>query len=768
MKKIIFIICFMALMAPGMAQYTAIISGVVTDSATGNPIAGKDVSILTDSSSGFFYSNVVPTNTSGYYVDSIWLPFMWHQTFTVSVLDCHGILHHDTCSATMSNPSKVINFSICQSDTSSCDAEFTYNADSLTPQTIYFTDQSSGNIAQWSWDFGDGTPPVVITYPSNPDVIHTYAGANLSYIVCLTVHGNDTTCDDVQCSPVYIGGGNGCNAGFTFAPDSTVFPTAIQFTDTSSGNIALWSWDFGDGNTTVINYPNNPDVVHTYAVANLTYNVCLTVQGNDSSCYDIQCSPVYVGGGTGCDADFTFTPDSAVYLTTIQFTDVSSGNIIGWSWNFDDPASGTNNFSSLQNPAHAFSAPGTYNVCLTVQGSDSSCYDIQCSLVYVKGDSGCEASFTFTPDSAVYLTAVQFTDLSSGNITSWSWNFDDPASGINNVSSGQNPIHVFSAPGIYDVCLTIQCDSTLSTWCTPVTVLDSSSFYNVYGQVFAGNFPLVSGLALICSLDTTGGFNPYIDMSIIDTNGVYYFTMVPDGNYYILAIPLDSNNYLPTYYGDVINWEDAILIQLGNPSNPYNIHLVQAGELSAGPGSISGQIASGSLRTGMTDKIVMFLNDGTGSTVSFNQVSSSGSFGFPSLQYGEYYLYPELAGCTGDLIMIELTAQNPTATVNLTFTGNSILGTEEKDPPTITGISNLYPNPADMEAFLDVTVNKTTGLRLGLYNLSGRCVKEIFFKVTPGTNRLTIPVNQLFPGLYTLRIISDQGLSESRKLMISK
>lgn len=47
-----------------------------------------------------------------------------------------------------------------------------------------------------------------------------------------------------------------------------------------------------------------------------------------------------------------------------------------------------------------------------------------------------------------------FTDTSTGSPTSWSWNFGDPASGANNTSALQNPIHTFSAAGNYVVSLT--------------------------------------------------------------------------------------------------------------------------------------------------------------------------------------------------------------------------------------------------------------------------------------------------------------------------
>ena len=53
---------------------------------------------------------------------------------------------------------------------------------------------------------------------------------------------------------------------------------------------------------------------------------------------------------------------------------------------------------------------------------------------------------------------INFTDASvsnSGSINSWSWNFADVASGINNVSALQNPTHVFSTYGNYTVTLNV-------------------------------------------------------------------------------------------------------------------------------------------------------------------------------------------------------------------------------------------------------------------------------------------------------------------------
>ncbi len=60
-------------------------------------------------------------------------------------------------------------------------------------------------------------------------------------------------------------------------------------------------------------------------------------------------------------ADFEGTPTSGVAPLTVDFTDLSTGNPTGWSWNFGDGGS-----STAQNPSHEYTDPGTYTVSLTV------------------------------------------------------------------------------------------------------------------------------------------------------------------------------------------------------------------------------------------------------------------------------------------------------------------------------------------------------------------------------------------------------------------
>jgi len=65
-------------------------------------------------------------------------------------------------------------------------------------------------------------------------------------------------------------------------------------------------------------------------------------------------------------ADFSAAPVSGTAPLNVAFTDLSSGAVTSWSWDFGDGAT-----STLQNPSHSYAA-GTYSVSLTATGASGS------------------------------------------------------------------------------------------------------------------------------------------------------------------------------------------------------------------------------------------------------------------------------------------------------------------------------------------------------------------------------------------------------------
>ncbi|MBC8479842.1 MAG: PKD domain-containing protein, partial [FCB group bacterium] len=93
--------------------------------------------------------------------------------------------------------------------------------------------------------------------------------------------------------------------------------------------------------------------------------------------------------------------------------------------------------------------PGTFNAsgsCLTFHFTSD--YSVNYPGWEAAVSCGCpapEADFSYTPAEL----SVQFTDLSTNNPTSWSWDFGDGSA-----SNSQSPQHSYSVSGTYYVCLT--------------------------------------------------------------------------------------------------------------------------------------------------------------------------------------------------------------------------------------------------------------------------------------------------------------------------
>jgi hypothetical protein len=64
-----------------------------------------------------------------------------------------------------------------------------------------------------------------------------------------------------------------------------------------------------------------------------------------------------------------------------------------------------------------------------------------------------------------------FWDYSLFFPTSWQWDFGDGSAG----SSEQNPVHEYTEPGVYEVCLTVSNENASDTYCESVEVTVTST-----------------------------------------------------------------------------------------------------------------------------------------------------------------------------------------------------------------------------------------------------------------------------------------------------
>lgn len=78
-------------------------------------------------------------------------------------------------------------------------------------------------------------------------------------------------------------------------------------------------------------------------------------------------------------ADFEADTLEGFSPLTVRFTDLSSGAVNAWHWDFGDGTS-----SSSPNPEHVFQTPGNYNVSLTVTGPNGSDTETKEEYIRVK------------------------------------------------------------------------------------------------------------------------------------------------------------------------------------------------------------------------------------------------------------------------------------------------------------------------------------------------------------------------------------------------
>ncbi|NCA74923.1 MAG: PKD domain-containing protein [Alphaproteobacteria bacterium] len=773
MKKIILLSAFLCLNVMLQAQIMVFVQGYVKDSATGNAIANHMVIIRSDSSNPattYPYYSTVYTNANGFYLDTVPLPTGTTQwACIISTFDCiNNLIAYN---GAFGGGTTLIqhDFLICSNSNPSAPTAITGGATGITQTSTVVNGSVNPNSALTYVVFEFGT---TTSYGHNVSA-GQYSG---SVLLPITTTLNGLTPATTYHYRIKASNSHGTTYGVdsTFTTLSNQTPIAITGAATlitSSGGTIHGTFNAGGYNATAVlelgittaynnflsysisGYSNHAKEWGWYGLLpNTTYHYRAsliypggTIYGADSNFTTLGASP--------CHAAFTISPDSANVNDTIHFFDQStssSGPIGTYIWAFGDGAVQTITFPQNPNVTHAYLSPGTYVVCLAIQGSDSTCYDQTCDTIVV-GGTGCQANYSYSLDPASGIYTVNFTNLSTGGPATWLWNFGDGSA-----STVENTSHTYTAPGTYQTCLMMTTNNCTSTYCQNVVIPDTTAYNQIYGQIFAGSFPLDAGMVMIFSLDTSINYQPYFNVFNIDSNGIYYFTLVPQGNYYILAIPFDSNGYLPTYYGDVLTWQQATLITLGTPSNPYNINLLPAGVMASGPGSASGLINMARVKSTFVDKVNMILKNDLGEAIGFTQVKEDGSFNFSEMAYGTYYLYPEMPGIISDQIAITLTAEKPHAEVNMTFNGNKITGfSDETD--ILTGWS-VYPNPVDDALTLSIDLKQSSVVQLGIYTLAGQQVYQMQASLTAGRNQVSINPSHLQAGMYLLKVTSNDGI----------
>ncbi len=298
------------------------------------------------------------------------------------------------------------------------------------PLTVQFTDESQYPESV-EWDFGDGNTSNEL----NP--VHTYSEAGL-YSVSLIATGNNTsvtkTIDNyinVTTSPV---------PDFSSNITAGTVPLSVQFIDESQYAESV-EWDFGDGDSST---DRNP--AHTYSESGL-YTVSLTAIGNRTSV--VKTVNDFINVTIPPLPNFSVNIIEGTFPLAVQFSDNSSYTE-SVEWDFGDGDSSTE-----RNPVHTYSEAGLYSVSLTATGNGTSVTKTVDDFINVTAPP--VPDFITNVTEGTFPLTVQFTD-NSRYAESVIWDFGDGGS-----SFQRNPVHTFTASGLYTFSLTATGNNTSVT-----------------------------------------------------------------------------------------------------------------------------------------------------------------------------------------------------------------------------------------------------------------------------------------------------------------
>ena len=345
----------------------------------------------------------------------------------------------------------------------------------------YFTDTSkiadgSESMFTHFWNFGDpasGSNNTAIGTPL-PNPSHMYTGVptdSLKLIVTSKDGCKDSVTIKMSNNTIHPQPKAGFKVnGFVRDTARVCLGNALSFSDNSNIGASVNYWIWGDNGSII---ENGSPINHTFASSNTFNGIHFIddIYGCRSDTIKV-ISVVWSLPTISIGVSSPTCEKNAITFTDNSTTGVGSGNIKTWLWKFGDPSSGAFDSAITAIPSHTYNTFGSYNVFLTAT-SDSGCKATNSPAKIVTVNPKPSVGFV-VPSSVCLPFAAQFTDTSkisdgSQNMFTHTWNFGDPASGVNNISMGTpliNASHVYSSSNNYTIKLIVKskdgCTDSLS------------------------------------------------------------------------------------------------------------------------------------------------------------------------------------------------------------------------------------------------------------------------------------------------------------------
>ena len=576
------------------------------------------------------------------------------------------------CSNTVRNPVKIYNQPV---------ASFTVPTGLLcTNNTVNFTnttpDNYDGNLG-YEW-YVNGT--LQLTTPDFTHQFTTPGDQNVKLVAAIPGCSSEQsqTVTNVVAGP-----------HVAFSLTGQCEDDIVNFTNTTTGTVSGYSWDFGDGQTSTVISPlkvfPNPGV----------YDVVLTAS-NAAGCNNTASQQLTIYSAP--QVNFAaLAPPFSCSGTPTQFNDLTpppgDSNLSSWLWNFGDTGSPSNT-SAQKNPQHTYATAADYTVSLTVTTN------FLCSKTFQKFVTIYQTpTAAFNHSALCEDTQVMFSDAASTN-QAWSWQIES------NFYSTENPEHVFSNPGNYDVILSVTgTNSCIGT--TQQTVVIPPKL-----------------LVDFSSLRTCANQNTVFTDLTNDSSDP-----ITDYHWNFGALESAETNPAIVVFPETgtVNVTLTVTTQSGCAFPVTKPIAITSGPLAA---------FTANPNEGEAPLIIQFVNNSLAAntfTWDFGDGAPLSALASPSNTYevpGNY--------------IVQLIATDLQSCIDTTHQVITVLDPSEINPPS--------PNPSTGEFTVEWPLNEAAKTSLQLIDATGRQIRNFEVMANAGINRYILDITGEQPGLYILKI----------------
>ena len=387
---------------------------------------------------------------------------------------------------------------------------------------VAFTDLSTvtgDTVSKWLWNFGDGFTDSIANPVHTFDAFGPYSVSLIAYAATSCGSSSTQNISVIEGPTAQFSYTAVCLGSTTAFDDLTIIPVG--------SSITRYHWDFGDGDTSDLQDP-----MHDFVTPG-THIVVLSVETNfgctdqDTLAVTVHPPPV---------ASFNYSNPCSHY--PIDFASTSTVpvpyTISTYRWSFGDPASGTNDTSSMATPSHSYDTTNSYAITLIVT-SDAGCADTTFQVLTIQQSS--IVNFQYSPTCLGDYTDFANLTTPPSLDTAWFWKFGD-----GQFSLLREPAHYYVNPGPYLVTLTATSsngcvsEATKTVMVSPIPVADFLNTPICIGTPyqFQDNSSISQGSALASWHWVVVG----IDSSNVQ-NPVFTF---PDTGNYIVTLQVTSSD----------------------------------------------------------------------------------------------------------------------------------------------------------------------------------------------------------------------------------